>query len=162
MFANTDMQHLEAALSITDEIRDSTTGFIIGRALDQLRADCWPGEFGFATAQMKMAAKLRRLSCVEPQPMPCGCTGDDVHWRDSYQRDGTVLSQSMGKNRAGTWRVENNQLCLDFGRDSGGCYEVWLAGSNVEFRRQGLDGSIMEGRLRKSSPVNQATKGRHQ
>ena len=39
----TAMQHLEAALAITDEIKDSTTGFIIERALDQLRADSWPG-----------------------------------------------------------------------------------------------------------------------
>jgi hypothetical protein len=39
----TAMQHLEAALAITDEIKDATTGYIIERALDQLRADTWPG-----------------------------------------------------------------------------------------------------------------------
>ena len=75
--------------------------------------------------------------------------GDDVHWRDTFRRDGTLLSQSMGKQRLGTWRIENNQLCLDLGQDSGGCYDVWLAGTSVEFRREGLDGAILEGRLRK-------------
>jgi hypothetical protein len=108
------------------------------------------------------ADKFRRLTGTQIRDHFVGMDlSDDVHWRDSYQRDGTVLSQSMGKNRSGTWRVENNQLCLDFGKDSGGCYEVWLAGGNVEFRRHGLDGSIMEGKLRKTSAVNQGTKGKH-
>jgi hypothetical protein len=88
--------------------------------------------------------------------------GDDVHWRDTFRRDGTVLSRSMGKERSGTWRIENNQLCIDLGKDSGGCYDVWLAGNNVEFRREGLNGSIMEGRLRKSSGDDQTIKGKHQ
>jgi hypothetical protein len=68
----------------------------------------------------------------------------------------------MGKERSGTWRIENNQLCIDLGKDSGGCYDVWLAGSNIEYRRDGLEGSIMEGRLRKPSSVNQTAKGKHQ
>jgi len=88
--------------------------------------------------------------------------GDDVHWRDSFRADGTLLSLSMGKERSGTWRIENNQLCIDLGKDSGGCYDVWLAGTNVEFRRDGLDGSIMEGRLRKASSADQTAKGKHQ
>ena len=72
---------------------------------------------------------------------------DDVHWRDRYERNGTITSTSMGKNRSGTWRVEKNELCIDFSKDQGGCYEVWLAGKKVEFRRQGFDGSIQEGTL---------------
>jgi hypothetical protein len=36
------LDHLEAALAITDEIRDSTSGYLIERALDQLRAHSWP------------------------------------------------------------------------------------------------------------------------
>ena len=83
---------------------------------------------------------------------------DDVHWRDLYGRDGTLTSQSMGKQRTGKWHVENNQLCLDLGADSGGCYEVWLAGSNVEFRREGLDGSILEGKLGKPGSTTRGTR----
>jgi hypothetical protein len=88
--------------------------------------------------------------------------GDDIHWRASFRRDGTLLSLSMGKERSGTWRIENNQLCIDLGKDSGGCYDIWLAGSNVEYRRDGLEGSIMEGRLRKPSSANQTAKRKHQ
>src|SRR5215217_9149158 len=97
------------------------------------------------------AEKFRHLTGAQIRDRLVGMDlGDDVHWRDTFRRDGTVSSQSMGKDRTGTWRIENNQLCIDLGKDSGGCYDVWLAGSNVEFRRDGLDGAIMEGRLRKS------------
>ena len=37
------LDHLEAALAITDKINDSVAGFLIERALDQARADTWPG-----------------------------------------------------------------------------------------------------------------------
>jgi hypothetical protein len=37
------LDHLEAALAITDTINDSVTGYLIERALDQARADSWPG-----------------------------------------------------------------------------------------------------------------------
>src|SRR6478672_6917999 len=30
---------------------------------------------------------------------------DNVHWRDLYQRNGTVMSTSMGHRRTGKWRV---------------------------------------------------------
>ena len=107
--------------------------------------------------------KFRHLTGAQIRDRFAGMElGDDVHWRDSYRRDGTVLSRSMGKERTGTWRIENNQICIDLGKDSGGCYDVWLARSNVEYRHHGLDGSIMEGRLRKSPSANQAAKGKHQ
>ena len=105
------------------------------------------------------AEKFRHLTGPQIRDRFVGMElGDDVHWRDSYRRDGTLLSLSMGKERSGTWRIENNQLCIDLGKDSGGCYDVWLAGSNVEFRRDGLEGSILEGRLRKPSSANQTAK----
>jgi hypothetical protein len=72
---------------------------------------------------------------------------DDVHWRDRYEKSGTLASQSMGKSRSGTWRVDKNELCVEYGKDEGGCYEVWLAGTKVEFRRKDPDGSILEGTL---------------
>jgi hypothetical protein len=31
---------------------------------------------------------------------------DNVHWRDLYQRNRTVMSTSMGRQRTGKWRVE--------------------------------------------------------
>jgi len=33
---------------------------------------------------------------------------DNVHWRDLYQRNGTVVSTSMGRKRTGKWRMEED------------------------------------------------------
>jgi hypothetical protein len=37
------MEHLEAAQALADETRDGVVGYMVERALDQLRADSWPG-----------------------------------------------------------------------------------------------------------------------
>ena len=37
------IEHLEAALAITDETSDGAAGYLIETALDHLRADTWPG-----------------------------------------------------------------------------------------------------------------------
>ena len=64
---------------------------------------------------------------------------DNVHWRDLYQRNGTVISTSMGRRRAGKWQIEQNQLCNEFEKEPvPNCYDVWLSGKQVELRREGL------------------------
>ena len=64
---------------------------------------------------------------------------DNVHWRDLYQRNGTVMSTSMGRKRTGKWRVEKDQLCIEIEKEPiPTCYDVWLAGKQVELRREGL------------------------
>ena len=64
---------------------------------------------------------------------------DEVHWRELYERSGTVTSTSMGRKRTGKWRVEKDQLCIEFEKEPPvNCYEVWMAGKKVELRRQGL------------------------
>ena len=60
---------------------------------------------------------------------------DEVHWGEVYRADGKLTSQEMGKNRVGTWRIEKNQLCTDYGKEVGhSCYEVWMSGRNVQLR----------------------------
>jgi len=64
---------------------------------------------------------------------------DNVHWRDFYQRNGTVMSTSMGRKRTGKWLVEDDQLCIEFEKEPiPDCYDVWLSGKQVELRREGL------------------------
>jgi hypothetical protein len=102
------------------------------------------------TVDIEAAEKFQKLTGAQIQAKFAGMEmSDEVHWRDRYERNGTVTSQSMGKNRFGKWRVEKNELCVDLDQDQGGCYEIWLAGKKVEFRRQGFDGSIQEGTLQK-------------
>ena len=65
---------------------------------------------------------------------------DNVHWRDFYQRNGTVMmSTSMGRKRTGKWLVENDQLCIEFEKEPiPKCYDVWLSGNEIELRGEGL------------------------
>ncbi len=64
---------------------------------------------------------------------------DDVHWRDFYERGGSVSSLSMGRKRTGKWRIEKDELCVEFDKDPPAkCYEVWVSGKKVELRREGL------------------------
>lgn len=78
---------------------------------------------------------------------------DNVHWRDFYQRNGTVMSTSMGRKRTGKWLVENHQLCIEFEKEPiPTCYDVWLSGKQVELRREGL--LPLQGTLEPSSGRN--------
>jgi len=62
-----------------------------------------------------------------------------VHWRELHGPGGTVTSDSMGRKRTGKWRVEKDQLCIEFDKDPPAkCYEVWMSGKKVELRHEGL------------------------
>jgi hypothetical protein len=78
---------------------------------------------------------------------------DNVHWRDLYQRNGTVMSSSMGRKRTGRWRVEKDQLCIELEKEPiPKCYDVWLSGKQVELRHEGL--LPLQGTLELSSERN--------
>jgi hypothetical protein len=63
---------------------------------------------------------------------------DEVHWRDFYDRSGRVTSSSMGRKRNGKWRIEKDQLCVEFEKETPKCYEVWLSGKKVKLQREGI------------------------
>ena len=75
---------------------------------------------------------------------------DQVHWVERYGADGTLTAREMGKTRVGTWRVEDDQLCVDLGKDGGrGCYEVWISGNKVELRAPGSSAYPAQGVLQR-------------
>ena len=84
--------------------------------------------------------KLQKLSGGQIRAKIAGMElTDEVHWRELYERGGTVTSNSMGRKRSGKWRVEKDQLCIEFDKEPlAKCYEVWMSGKNVELRREGL------------------------
>jgi hypothetical protein len=84
--------------------------------------------------------KLQKLSAGQIRARIAGMElTDEVHWRELYGRSGTVTSTSMGRKRTGKWRVEKDQLCIEFEKEPpANCYEVWMSGKKVELRRQGL------------------------
>ena len=62
---------------------------------------------------------------------------DNIHWRDVYQRNGTLTSISMGRKRSGKWRVEKDQLCVEFEKELPTCYDVLASGSKAKLQREG-------------------------
>jgi hypothetical protein len=83
--------------------------------------------------------KLQKLSAGQIRAKIAGMElTDEVHWRELYGRSGTVTSDSMGRKRTGKWRVEKEQLCIEFDIEPPAkCYEVWMSGKKVELRREG-------------------------
>ena len=100
------------------------------------------GALGTATQASSASAeeRLQKLSGGQIRGKIAGMElTDEVHWRELYERSGTVMSNSMGRKRTGKWRVEKDQLCIEFDKEPPAkCYEVWTAGQKVELRREGL------------------------
>ena len=107
--------------------------------------------FGLAVALGASAAAADRFQKLTGAQIRAKFSGmemsDNVHWRDFYEPNGTLTSQSMGRQRIGKWRVDKDELCVDRGKDDGGCYQVWVSGKNVHLKRPTLDFPIMEGVL---------------
>jgi hypothetical protein len=78
---------------------------------------------------------------------------DEVHWRDVYDRDGSLRSYADGKKRVGKWAVEKDELCVYFKEPEDGCYEVSLSGNRIEMKPSGL-GLTIEGILQAPTDRN--------
>src|SRR5438067_5640604 len=75
---------------------------------------------------------------------------DQVHWVERYGADGILTTREMGKTRVGSWRVEDDQLCVDLGKEGGrGCYEVWVSGNKIELRTPGSSAYPAQGVLQR-------------
>jgi hypothetical protein len=86
---------------------------------------------------VKAADPFRKLTGVQIGAKVAGMEiTDEVHWRDVFERNGTLMSHSMGRKTVGQWRVQKDELCLDRGKDDGACYQVWVLGTKVELRRE--------------------------
>jgi hypothetical protein len=78
---------------------------------------------------------------------------DEVHWRDVYDRDGTLRSYSMGTKKVGKWAIEKDELCLYLDEPDDGCFEVSLSGKRIEMKPSGL-GLSLEGVLQTPADRN--------
>jgi len=97
------------------------------------------------------AEKFQKLSGAQIRARLAGMEiTDETHWADVFAADGTLTSYSMGRKSNGKWRVQKDELCIDRGKDEGGCYQVWISGKKVELRREGST-LPLEGVLQKQS-----------
>ena len=60
---------------------------------------------------------------------------DSSHWVSYLRSDGVLLSNEMGRKWAGTWKIQNNKLCMSNPNlESLDCNEVWMSGANIRMR----------------------------
>src|SRR3954453_6761203 len=57
---------------------------------------------------------------------------DGVHWRDVYERDGSLRSYAMGGEVSGRWFIQKDELCVDLPEPDARCFEVRLSGKRIE------------------------------
>jgi len=74
---------------------------------------------------------------------------DGAHWGESYQPGGRLVTEEDRQQKArGTWRIKDDQLCTDLGKNMGSrCYEVWMSGRKVELRMPGSSEASVAGML---------------
>jgi len=83
--------------------------------------------------------KFQKLTGVQIRAKIAGMeVSDEVHWREFYDRSGKVTSSSMGRKRTGKWRIEKDQLCVEFEKEMPNCYEVLASGKKVKMQREGI------------------------
>jgi hypothetical protein len=106
----------------------------------------------FHTACARAAEQFKKLPASQIRAKLAGMEfTDHVHWVEAYGANGTLTTREMGKTRVGTWRVEEDQLCVDLGQEGGrACYEVWISGNKVELRTPGSSALPFQGMLQKS------------
>ncbi|HKF73044.1 MAG TPA: hypothetical protein VKB68_14930 [Stellaceae bacterium] len=65
---------------------------------------------------------------------------DGVHWSDYFEKDGVLVSWSIGRKHTGKWQIRGDELCI--AEDAGDvptCYELWAAGNDISLRLDGVD-----------------------
>lgn len=60
---------------------------------------------------------------------------DRSHWVSYLRPDGVLFSDEMGRKWTGSWKVQNNKLCISNPNlEAPYCNEVWMSGSNIRMR----------------------------
>lgn len=60
---------------------------------------------------------------------------DSSHWVNYLRPDGVLLSNEMGRTWTGTWKIQNNKLCMSNPNLEGlDCNEVWMSGASIRMR----------------------------
>jgi len=60
---------------------------------------------------------------------------DGAHWVNYLRPDGVLRSSESGSKWTGTWKIQNNKLCMSNPNlESPNCKEVWMSGTNIRMR----------------------------
>jgi hypothetical protein len=93
---------------------------------------------GYAQA----AEEFQRLSAREIRAQIIGnVITDDAHWSHHFRPNGTLHSIVLSQLRQGTWKINENTLCLTLKTrkkdTTTECYEVWRWKDHIEYRESG-------------------------
>jgi hypothetical protein len=118
------------------------------------RAAMFLGLAVLLSTQTVAAEKFQKLSGLQIRARFAGMEmTDETHWADVFLTNGALTTYSMGRKTSGKWEVQKDELCVERGKDDGGCYQVWLSGKKVELRREGST-LPLEGILRRPAARN--------
>ena len=85
---------------------------------------------------------------------------DEVHWREVYEKDGTLRSFNMARKRVGTWRIRGSEICIDLGDDGdNNCFEVWQQRNRFVMQRDSQDPYPSEAILEKPTDTKPVVTG---
>jgi hypothetical protein len=60
---------------------------------------------------------------------------DGSHWVIYLRPDGVLISGEQGQKWTGTWKIQNNKLCMSNPNlEALDCNEVWMSGANIKMR----------------------------
>jgi len=63
---------------------------------------------------------------------------DEMHWRDHFFPNGSIAGYVWDDPNPGTWSISGDELCVSrWSDEQRDCFEVWLDGKDVEYRREG-------------------------
>jgi hypothetical protein len=72
---------------------------------------------------------------------------DSSHWVSYLRPDGVLLNSEMDRKWTGTWKIQNNKLCMSNPNlESPDCNEVWMSGANIRMRAKQGSGDFGRGR----------------
>lgn len=74
---------------------------------------------------------------------------DNVHSADVFAPGGALTSYAMSRKSIGKWRVQQDTLCLERGKDPASCHQVWMAGNKIELRFKDSTLAFFEGVLQR-------------
>jgi len=65
---------------------------------------------------------------------------DGAHWSDYFEKNGVLVSWSIGRKHTGKWEIRGDELCvMEAAGESPTCYEVWMKGDEISLRLQGIE-----------------------
>lgn len=115
-------------------------GLLVAVAAQAARAEDPPQQAGFK--RIRGAAIERLLAGKE--------FGDGVHWRYSFQPNGSAVEFAISQRQKLSWRAQSDALCWSSPRGEE-CFEVWASSTTLRLQPIGL-GLPLEGSLSRLVP----------